>query len=110
MNKFFTKLIGKVTLKDINFDKAWSMVQQLGNRISDFKLLLNMAQDSIKGKFKMSSQSIAVLAAGIIYVIMPVDLIPDFLPGGLVDDAAVIGIVLQSLEKEIIQYKQKFLK
>jgi uncharacterized membrane protein YkvA (DUF1232 family) len=32
------------------------------------------------------------------YVVMPMDLVPDFLPGGFLDDAAMLGLVLANLD------------
>ncbi len=32
------------------------------------------------------------------YVLMPMDFVPDFLPGGFLDDAAMLGLVLANLD------------
>ncbi|MFI3258217.1 MAG: DUF1232 domain-containing protein [Spirochaetales bacterium] len=44
---------------------------------------------------------------GLIYLISPIDAIPDILPGiGLADDAAVIGIVIAALMHLLAKYKK----
>ena len=49
----------------------------------------------------------AVIAGAIAYFILPVDLIPDFLPGGFADDASVIAAAVakirMSASKEVIR-------
>ncbi|MEM9400753.1 MAG: YkvA family protein [Verrucomicrobiota bacterium] len=50
-------------------------------------------------------QSIVILVGGIIYFVSPVDLIPDFIPIlGLMDDASVLAIVINTLKKDIERF------
>ena len=45
-------------------------------------------------------------AAAVVYFVNPLDLVPDFLPLlGFVDDAAVIGFVVESLREEMRRYQ-----
>ena len=70
----------------------------------DFKLLYKMATD--KG-YKISGKTKAMIAGALMYVVVPVDLIPDFIPVvGLLDDATVVGLVMKSLSNEIDSYKE----
>ena len=47
-------------------------------------------------------ESLIPVIAAIVYFVMPIDLIPDFiLAFGLIDDAALLGWVLSSLKKDI---------
>ena len=39
---------------------------------------------------KVTSKQVMIIIGALGYLISPVDLVPDFLPGGLLDDAAVI--------------------
>ena len=36
----------------------------------------------------------------------PIDLIPDFLPGGLIDDALVLGLVFRQVNSDLDKYKE----
>jgi uncharacterized membrane protein YkvA (DUF1232 family) len=57
------------------------------------KLLLDLLRDA-----RVSSADKAIVAGTILYVISPVDVIPDFIPFiGLVDDSYLIGISLLRL-------------
>lgn len=51
-------------------------------------------------------RSIAVMVVALFYAVNPLDLVPDYLPLiGVIDDAAVFGLLIWSLRKDI----QKFL-
>jgi uncharacterized membrane protein YkvA (DUF1232 family) len=57
------------------------------------KLLLDLLRDS-----RVSSADKAIVAGTILYVISPIDVIPDFIPFiGLVDDAYLIAIAILRL-------------
>jgi uncharacterized membrane protein YkvA (DUF1232 family) len=52
-------------------------------------------------------QSLILIIASIIYFVMPVDLIPDFLPGfGLIDDAALLGWTLKAVKSSIDDFRE----
>lgn len=47
-------------------------------------------------------KSILMLTAGIVYFVMPLDLVPDFIPAlGLLDDASIMVWIFSSLRKDI---------
>ena len=69
----------------------------------NFKLLYGMVTDS---GFKLSKQASLTIAGALAYVVLPIDIIPDFIPGvGFIDDIFVIGFVIKSLSDEIERYK-----
>ena len=52
-------------------------------------------------------QSIVIFVGALIYIISPIDLIPDYLIGlGQIDDAAILGLSLFFLEKELRKYEE----
>ncbi len=70
----------------------------------DFMLLYEMITDK---DFKISKQVYLAIAGALAYVILPVDVIPDFIPGvGFIDDVFVIGFVMQSIADEIARFKK----
>ena len=70
---------------------------------AQFKLLYDMVTDR---EFKVSPQAYLTIAGALAYVVLPIDVIPDFIPGvGFVDDIFVLGFVLKSLSDEIERYK-----
>ena len=45
------------------------------------------------------------IAAGLIYLVLPLDLVPDFIPGiGYIDDALVLSTLWKILESQIDSY------
>jgi uncharacterized membrane protein YkvA (DUF1232 family) len=53
----------------------------------------------------MSMKNFALAGLGLLYLVSPLDLLPDFLPGGFADDAAVIGFVVKKLRSELVAFE-----
>jgi uncharacterized membrane protein YkvA (DUF1232 family) len=47
-----------------------------------------------------------LIVAALVYFICPADLIPDPLPGGYADDAAVVTLVFRELADEVAKYQR----
>ncbi|MCK5784054.1 MAG: DUF1232 domain-containing protein [Desulfobacterales bacterium] len=79
----------------------------IGRIVGDLKLLALLMRDYATGRYRDVAWGalIAVLLA-IFYVLSPFDFIPDWIPGwGQLDDAAIIGICLYVIEKDLQKYK-----
>ncbi|RBW69330.1 YkvA family protein [Bacillus taeanensis] len=72
----------------------------------DIKALTRLVKNWRQGDYKqISKKSIVMIVAGLLYFVSPADAVPDFLVGlGFVDDAAVVGFILQKLKEEIDRY------
>ena len=69
----------------------------------DFILLFKMVTDK---EFNLNKTAYIAIAGALAYAVLPIDVIPDFIPGiGFVDDIFVIGIVMKSISDEIARYK-----
>jgi len=69
----------------------------------DFILLYEMVRDK---NFKLDNKTYLIIAGAIAYVVLPLDVIPDFIPiAGWVDDAFVLSMVTKSISDEIKRYK-----
>ena len=75
--------------------------------VSNLKLLLQMIKDSRKGEYKKISMGTKlVLLLSAVYIAVPVDIIPDFLPFvGALDDVAVLSYAIHTLSEELKNYK-----
>ena len=74
--------------------------------LKDIFLLWEMLNAWSKGKYKdIPKKTIVLIITALIYFISPIDLIPDWLPGGFIDDAAVITWVLQSMSSDVQKFK-----
>lgn len=87
-----TKLFSKDGLKDV---------------LEDLKYIVSYVKDIANGNYKdYDVKNFALSIAVIIYVVSPLDVIPDFLPAGFIDDASLIAWAVKLLHTELEKYKQ----
>jgi uncharacterized membrane protein YkvA (DUF1232 family) len=79
----------------------------LARLFQDLKLLFPLIKDYWQGTYRdVSAKSIVIFIVALAYIISPIDLIPDYIFGlGQIDDAAILGLSLYFLEKDLIKYK-----
>jgi len=71
----------------------------------DLMLLSDYISDIVHGRYHNYSKSSIIMAlAGIIYVVSPLDIIPDFLFFGFVDDIAIITWAVSKMGNELSKY------
>ena len=75
--------------------------------IEDGKVLTALVKDWRAGKYRQVLYgTIAAVVFGLIYVVNPLDIVPDVLPIlGAVDDATVIGALLLLIERDLKKYR-----
>ncbi len=74
---------------------------------SNAKLLLSLMKDFFTGNYKeIPIGCIISIIGAFIYLLAPIDVIPDFIPFlGYVDDAAVIAACVKLIENDIKKYE-----
>lgn len=73
--------------------------------LGETKALIRLARAYARGEYRsVSFESMVLIVAALIYLVSPIDLIPDFLPGGLVDDAAVIAYTIALVRDEVEEF------
>ncbi|MFK7732314.1 MAG: YkvA family protein [Pseudomonadales bacterium] len=79
-------------------NEAWQQVQ----------LLIDMLRSHRRGEYKdLSSKSLMLIIAALLYFIMPADLIPDFLIGlGYIDDVALLAWTVRSISGELNKFAE----
>ncbi|SHG71572.1 Protein of unknown function [Salegentibacter echinorum] len=87
--------------KFLNFDK-------LNEYYQDFKDLFSLLKDWYHGQYKDVPWMVISAAGGaLLYVLSPIDLIPDFIPViGYLDDAAVFAACLKYIRKDLDKYRE----
>ncbi|SNY41376.1 Uncharacterized membrane protein YkvA, DUF1232 family [Orenia metallireducens] len=72
----------------------------------ELQLLFGVIKDWVNGSYKeFPTGSLVMAIVAVVYFVSPVDLVPDFLPAGLLDDAAVVGFVIKQIHDDLEQYK-----
>ncbi|WP_425800751.1 YkvA family protein [Desulfitobacterium sp. Sab5] len=70
-------------------------------------LLIDVVRDWKDGSYRdIPKRTIILLVAALLYLVTPVDMVPDFIPlTGLLDDVTVIGFVVNQVSQELEKYK-----
>jgi uncharacterized membrane protein YkvA (DUF1232 family) len=72
----------------------------------DVQTLLRLMRAYGEGRYRQVSGKNLVLAGlAVMYLVSPLDVLPDFLPGGFFDDAAVVGFILQKIRTELAAFE-----
>lgn len=90
--------------KNDNFYKKTSIFDLLGK----YRLLKGLIVDFRSGVYrKVSPISMITLVAGLIYIVSPVDFIPDFFPiVGWIDDMGVFAFIYKIVNDELENYSK----
>lgn len=112
-SKFFVKADKYVDKPDklkslLAVTAVYSAKKGLSGVRSDLELLAGFLKDTIQGKYKIRNKTNILLAvAALLYVVSPMDFVPDFFIAlGLLDDIAIVCWAMNRLNKELIDYKK----
>lgn len=110
--KYVRNGAGKVTEEDARKALDAATADKDGRRaglLEQLQPLLNMVRDYLLGRYReVPWGTIAAIVFTTLYVLNPMDLIPDFLPFlGLLDDAAVVAACLGLASTDLMRYTRK---
>jgi uncharacterized membrane protein YkvA (DUF1232 family) len=72
----------------------------------DLQTLLRLMRAYGEGRYReVSKRNLALAGLGLLYLASPLDVLPDFLPGGFADDAAVIGFIVRKVRTELVAFE-----
>ena len=122
------KVLGKIGLKSVRrraeqytkepqklydlLEQATAKAQKKKRLLSrvwdDLELLFRMLRAYIKGQYReIPLQTLVLIVGAIIYFLIPTDLIPDpIVVLGYGDDAAVVGLVINSIKEDIDEFRK----
>lgn len=80
----------------------------LARFMGDIKLLIALVKDYWNKSYReVPWWTIAAAVTSLLYVLNPMDIVPDFIPFiGLLDDAAVVSACLFMLERDLARYNE----
>lgn len=87
--------------------RFFEILQTLGRLWTDLPLLARLLKAWKDGSYRgLSVRTLASCATALLYILSPVDMIPDFIPGiGVIDDAAVLMFLLHSLAEDLAAFR-----
>ncbi len=94
----------------MNFDeirKAKKLARFLGEFSENFLVVVRLVEAVIKGEYQIETWNLVKLIGAIMYVILPLDAVPDAIPVlGFTDDIAVVAEILKSMADIINEFKK----
>jgi len=74
--------------------------------LENLKNLYGLFVDSVKGNYHLHPAITGIIGGGLLYFVIPLDVIPDYLPiVGLLDDYVVLSTIINSLQEELAAYR-----
>jgi len=97
-------------IKESDAGHVYKNLDKLPKDTGDLKLLINLFKDWYNGVYReIPWYSIAAIILGFLYLISPVDLIPDMVPVlGQVDDVVIIRWILTHIAKQDLNKYRQF--
>jgi uncharacterized membrane protein YkvA (DUF1232 family) len=79
------------------------LFSRMRERLSE---LHDLFSDALRGGYRLHPLTLASVAGGLLYFLLPTDFIPDVLPMvGFVDDMAVLTTLYHALQEELASYR-----
>ncbi len=115
INKKFVKR-GAEEIEDADVEETWNKRERIEEKINNSgilmkylkiaKYMLFMLNDYRKGLYRdVPWMTISTLVFTLLYVLNPLDLVPDFIPViGYLDDVTVFALGLNLIQKELRRY------
>ena len=106
-DKVGTDDVNNIAGKEDEIKKLFKRVKVLAKYFNDLCEIFELLRDRITGAYTETPwTTIAALTGALIYVVSPIDLILDFIPGiGFLDDAIVIGLAIKLAQPDLVKYR-----
>ena len=85
--------------------KAYAKRGVLYKIYGDFMLLFRLVRAWVQGEYRQVPRTTILWAVvAILYFLSPIDAIPDLLPGGFIDDIAMIAFILKRIKGDLDKF------
>ncbi len=111
---YFQNQVSQITDEDVDsmiydaddIHEKLSNINGLGKYAELGKIMLSMLKDIKNGDYEETPWfTIATVALALVYLVNPLDIIPDFIPGlGYIDDVAVFSVSIAWIETDLHKY------
>ena len=91
----------------LNIETTLKKIPDVGTLRYDIPLLVSLVNSYVAGEFtEISYNAIVTVVATLLYVISPLDIIPDVIPGvGYTDDAMAVSFCIKMIQDALEKYK-----
>ncbi len=102
------KDLEKVLAKEQKIEDKFRNNESMSGYLAKAKSMFGLIRDYWNGNYRQVPwKTIAAVAGALLYVLMPLDLIPDFIPvAGFLDDAGVIAACLALVSDDLVDYEK----
>ena len=90
-----------------NIESIQKKIPNVGNLPSDIPLLVSLVKNYVEGAYTdIPFNAIIIVVATLLYVVSPIDMIPDMIPGvGFTDDAMAVAICKKTIQCDLDKFK-----
>lgn len=102
------KDLEKLLSKEQKIEDKFRNNDSMSGYLAKAKSMFSLIRDYWSGNYRQVPwKTIAAVAGALLYVLMPFDLIPDFIPvAGFLDDAGVIAACLTLVSDDLVDYEK----
>ncbi len=114
VEEWFRRNVGKFDLDDLDqiLEKSARILEKVlsseafSREIHRVRVLIRMLSDYRRGEYtEVPWNTVAAIGVALLYILMPVDIIPDVIPFiGLTDDAAMLLLVWKMVMRDVEEY------
>ena len=92
----------------VQMEKKLKIIPKVGNTLAMVPIMISLVRSYIRKEYtKIPMGTIIAIVSALLYVLTPVDLIPDIVVGaGYIDDALVIATCLKLVRSDVDEYQK----